>query len=83
MQKQNPDELALICRGFFINNKELYVRNYNCVKFILNKWGYKMGELIERGKNLRKFLYFTLTVLFVVYPTLSIINNVVNYCLHK
>ena len=42
-----------------------------------------MAELIEKGRNLRRFLYFTLTVLFVVYPIISIIGNIVNYCIHK
>lgn len=53
------------------------------VKFMINKWSYKMGELIEKGKNLRRFLYFALTVLFVIYPIISIVGNIVNYCIHR
>lgn len=59
------------------------MKNRDIVKYLFSKWGFKMCELIENSKNLRKFLYYVITVLFIVYPVISIVSNVINYILHQ
>ncbi|MBX9866081.1 MAG: hypothetical protein K2Y14_04145 [Burkholderiales bacterium] len=63
MQKQNPDELALICRGFFIRiRKDIIIENKTEVKLKADKGAVKMSELIEKHDKLRKFLYFAISI---------------------
>lgn len=38
------------------------------VKVNINKEAVKMGETIEKGKNLRRFLYFLITMVVLVLP---------------
>lgn len=45
-----------MCRGFSYVNEELYVKNKTEVKINVNKDARKMGELLERGRNLRRFV---------------------------
>lgn len=59
------------------------MKNDGNVKYLFNKWSYKVSELIANNKSLRNFLYYTVTVLFVVYPALAIINNIVEFYTHK
>ena len=69
MPKQKPRRVGSSYVGVFSYvNKELYVKNKTDVKLYMNKEVVKMGGLIEKGSNLRKFLYFLITMVVLVLP---------------